>query len=114
MAFWGILSLGMAIPNVFVASTAQVFMGVAMALSNRAVSEMCLFFCLGDGGIFLKMQVRRSLSDAFGGGLACLLGPIIYENFGAMGPFLAGATWAFVAWTFAYAEIDEMWWVDSW
>ena len=31
-----------------------------MALTNRAVSEMCLFFCLGDGGIFLKMSPGAS------------------------------------------------------
>ena len=39
-------------------------------------------------------QVRRSLSDAFGGGLACLLGPIILDLYGAQGPFFAGATLA--------------------
>ena len=96
MVFWGILSLGMATPNIFVAATAQILMGLAVAVTNRAVSEMCLFFCLGDGTIFLKMQVRRTLSDALGGGLACLLGPIIYESLGAQGPFFVGASLAFL------------------
>ncbi|CAK9071789.1 unnamed protein product [Durusdinium trenchii] len=91
MAFWTLLSIGMAMPNVVVAATAQVSMGIANALMNRAVSEICLFFCLGDGGVFLKMQVRRTLSDAFGGGLACLLGPIVYDIFDAEGPFFMGA-----------------------
>lgn len=44
------------------------------------------------------MQVRRTLSDAFGGGLACLLGPIVYDIFDAEGPFFMGAGLAAVAW----------------
>ena len=61
MAFWTLLSIGMAMPNVVVAATAQVSMGIANALMNRAVSEICLFFCFSD----LKKEKDILISHVF-------------------------------------------------
>ena len=87
LLFWAILNLALTAPSLPVAVTAQVVMGTVFVLSMQATTKMNLFFSLGDGGVFLALQVLRQNSESCGSALAALVSLLLYEHVHPLAPF---------------------------
>ena len=84
---WAILNLALTAPSLPAAVAAQVVMGTVFVLSMQAATKMNLFYSLGDGDVFLALQVMRQNFESFGSALAALVSLLLYERVHPLAPF---------------------------
>ena len=87
LLFWVILNLALTAPSLPAAVAAQVVMGTVFVLSMQTATKMNLFFSLGDGDVFLALQVLRQNFESFGSALAALVSLLLYERVHPLAPF---------------------------
>ncbi|CAE7363707.1 unnamed protein product [Symbiodinium sp. CCMP2456] len=84
---WAILNLALTAPSLPAAVAAQVVMGTVFVFSMQAATKMNLFYSLGDGDVFLALQVMRQNFESFGSALAALVSLLLYERVHPLAPF---------------------------
>ena len=87
LLFWAILNFALTAPSLPIAVAAQVVMGTVFVLSMQTATKMNLFFSLGDGDVFLALQVMRQNFESFGSALAALVSLLLYERVHPLSPF---------------------------
>ena len=64
---WVLCNLGMAMPPLFIAVTAQVIMGTVFVYATKAATDLNLYYSMGDTEVFLTMQVYCKNVECFAG-----------------------------------------------
>lgn len=86
--WWIILSAAIMAPNLAVAVAAQVVMGTVYVFFAKTLTDLNLFFSLGESEIFMKLQVQCRNADSLAVLIASSCGLTMYENFFPESPFL--------------------------
>lgn len=72
LALWVLFNLGLISPVLSLAIVSQVLMGTVYVYSSKCVTDMNLFYSLGDAKLFMTLQVYCRNAEALGGSVAGL------------------------------------------
>lgn len=72
LALWVLFNLGLISPVLSLAIVSQVLMGTVYVYSSKWVTDMNLFYSLGDAKVFMTLQVYCRNAEALGGSVAGL------------------------------------------
>ena len=86
--WWIILTALIMAPNLVAAVAAQVVMGTVYVFFAKTLTDLNLFFSLGESDIFMKLQVQCRNADSFAVLIASSGGLTLYENFFPESPFV--------------------------
>lgn len=76
---WVTLDAGLCVPVLPVAVASQVIMGTVYVYAMKAVTDMNLFYSLGDSKVFMQLQVQCRNADTLGNMLSGYLTLALYE-----------------------------------
>lgn len=76
---WVTLNAGLCVPALPVAIASQVIMGTLYVYAMKAVTDMNLFYSLGDTKVFLQLQVQCRNADTLGNMLSGYFALALYE-----------------------------------
>ncbi|CAE7256457.1 unnamed protein product [Symbiodinium sp. CCMP2592] len=93
---WGVLSFLMVMPNIFLAVGSQILMGTVYVYSFGAATDMALFFSLGDGSIFMTLQLLKRHGESIGSGIACFASTFLYDALDPNAPFIFTGCFSFL------------------
>eukprot|EP00913_Durusdinium_trenchii_P030538 g28606.t1 len=77
--FWILCSAGMCAPPLAVAVIAQILMGTVFVYCSKTVTDLNLFYSLGDPDVYLTLQVYCKNADAVGGCTSCFVALLLYD-----------------------------------
>ena len=77
---WIICNAGMISPLLAIAVIAQIFMGTVFVYTVKMMSDLNLFYSLGDSDMFMKFTGYCKNAEALGACAATLLGPLLYDQ----------------------------------
>jgi len=92
---WVLFNGGMIVPVLPVAITAQVLMGTTFVYTSKWITDMNLFYSMGDSKLFMTLQILCSNAHALGGSLGGLLGGLLY-TLNPVAPFICSCAVACV------------------
>lgn len=84
---WAICNAGLAVPLLALGIASQVLMGTVYVFTMKGITDLNLFYSLGDSKAFLQLQVQCKNADAIGCLLAGGLSFPLYE-FNPIAPFV--------------------------
>ena len=86
----------MVMPNIFLAVGSQILMGTVYVFSFGAATDMALFFSLGDGNIFMTLQLLKQHGESIGSGIACFASTFLYDALDPNAPFVFTGCFSFL------------------
>jgi len=105
--WWIILTAAIMAPNLIAAVAAQVVMGTVYVFFAKTLTDLNLFFSLGESDIFMKLQVQCRNADSVAVLIASSCGLTLYENFFPESPFLVAfgvACFVFLVFTVGFCH----------
>ncbi|CAK9025092.1 unnamed protein product [Durusdinium trenchii] len=105
--FWILCSAGMCAPPLAVAVIAQILMGTVFVYCSKTVTDLNLFYSLGDPDVYLTLQVYCKNADAVGGCTSCFVALLLYDTVSPFAPFAVAAgfsTLMFVLYTAGFCH----------
>ena len=82
---WVFCNAGMISPLLPIAVTAQIVMGTVYVYTLKMISDLNLFYSLGDSDMFLKFAVYCKNAEALAACVASFFGPFLYEQVSLFG-----------------------------
>ncbi|CAJ1417358.1 unnamed protein product [Effrenium voratum] len=90
--YWMACNVGMIVPSLVVAVTAQVLMGTVFVVSIQQTQDMLVTYSLGDENVFARMSVLSKNFEAIGSAFGGCFGLLLYQEVGPASPFVLCAT----------------------
>lgn len=75
---WVLFNSGMVSPILAVAITAQILMGTTYVYTSKWMTDMNLFYSMGDSKLFMNLQVLVQNAHSLGGSIGGILGNFLY------------------------------------